>query len=454
MLKVHSLEKIIDGIIGKKTVKEEVSYRLSQFVISYETEKECLVMSTFTGRILWLDGAEKEAFLSLKTKGMKGDQLAASGLGKLAEWHMAVPEDYNDCQTYLNVLSIMQGLQKKTTGINEYMILPTLGCNAGCTYCYEEEMRKHVMSVKVADETINFIRRTMTNAPIKIIWYGGEPLTATGTISHICEELSKENIIFSSELVTNGALMNRELAHVVKSEWHVKSVQISADGAREDYEKRKQFHNPQLHNYDSLFHAIHCMLDEGMEVVIRCNYDHENIDRIPMFLRDLHREFPNSKNLTIYFSMLFQARKSMDGAKLFEKACELTRIAKDMNLIHDGEEANNRFRTHYCMADCEDKIIIDPNGKLFHCTNLPKEQCVGTINDLTYSSISLPDARTPDEECRKCPYLPKCTPYYRNLCPDHELCCRSIKEIEFIEKLKKIVKNNKEWRQTNEARKL
>ncbi|MBQ9490921.1 MAG: hypothetical protein IJU80_13435 [Lachnospiraceae bacterium] len=85
MLKVHSLEKIIDGIIGKKTVKEEVSYRLSQFVISYETEKECLVMSTFTGRILWLDGAEKEAFLSLKTKGMKGDQLAASGLGKLAE---------------------------------------------------------------------------------------------------------------------------------------------------------------------------------------------------------------------------------------------------------------------------------------------------------------------------------------------------------------------------------
>ena len=57
-------------------------------------------------------------------------------------------------------------------------IAPTMACNMGCQYCYEEN-KAGVMNKEVKESLLEFVReRAKTLERLDISWYGGEPLLA------------------------------------------------------------------------------------------------------------------------------------------------------------------------------------------------------------------------------------------------------------------------------------
>ena len=157
-------------------------------------------------------------------------------------------------------------------------------------------------------------------------------------------------------MVTNASLLTKELAHEAKEQWNLKRVQVSLDGAREDYTPRKNYYNPEKHNYDVVMKAIHYLADEGIKVNLRCNFDWENIE-----------------------SMNYCMAGSMDKS-----------------------------------------IVITPNGMFNNCEHLPENNTWGNIFDGVTDEDrfrELSAAVKVDEKCAKCPFLPQCTPFYKYGCP-------------------------------------
>ena len=97
-------------------------------------------------------------------------------LRKLAEDSFLVPEQKDETESYLSVLSLLR-IRARKKGYDGYMILPTLGCNARCFYCYEEGRQQVSMSPETLDRAIAFILATRRkNTELHLKWFGGEPL--------------------------------------------------------------------------------------------------------------------------------------------------------------------------------------------------------------------------------------------------------------------------------------
>ena len=424
-------------ILGKKKVCAEERYRLSQFTVFLKSGR-ALLKNTLTGSIVLLDSENLEELALLKDAVWTGRQVLEADLESLVELYIIVPVSLDECQLYRTVRLLLEKLDIKPKGVNKYTILPTLGCNARCSYCYEEGIHKYVMSERTADEIVRYISHTKQKDEICIYWFGGEPLTASNIIVRICEGLAQNGIQFTSVLISNGVLMNSQLLQTAITDWHLKKVQISVDGEKADYEKRKNYCLPQAHNYDSMVASVKAMLDADIEVTLRCNYDHENLKGIRVFLDDIQEMIPNRDHLAIYFSMLFQEYQSPNCIQLYREVQEIKKYAMQLG-FRQNKKQEVGLKTHYCMADSKGRhLVIDPQGEVHRCENLHASTTIGNVYDLHMSMPDNIDSEIIDVKCQKCPYLPECTPYYRKACPDYNPYCKEFKDIDLEYELNRI----------------
>lgn len=168
-------------------------------------------------------------------------------------------------------------------------------------------------------------------------------------------------------MVTNASLMTKELAHEAKELWHLEKVQVSLDGAREDYTTRKNYYDPARYHYDVVMQAIHALADEGIRVQLRVNVDLGNIERIPGFLHEIKSEFGDMENITLYFAALIQAMQSDRCVELFGKMFEMRDLAAELGIPQTGKGSKKQgLQLNYCMADNMDKsIVIMPDGRFY-----------------------------------------------------------------------------------------
>ncbi len=445
MVTVRNGDERILKILGTKPVDEKATYRISQYAFVYRENDRCFVRHMLTGRIAELTGEENALLESAKENGISGDALSASNGDALVASHILVPQTSNDLQTYQTVMLVLQNAARAIKGIKNYTILPTTACNARCVYCYEEGFASQTMSAETADRTVDFISRTRRDGPIKLIWFGGEPLAAHTAITRICEGLKDRSISYSSEMITNATLMTAERIEEAKTLWNLKKAQVSVDGLPADYEKRKHYVDAKAHNYDALIQALHRMLDAGIDVTLRCNYDRENYPGLRQFAESIRAEFGDTDLLHLYFAMLFQERDTDDCICLHRSVNELREELNATGLTH-RPKAKKPFhiKTNHCMADSfGDSVVIDPNGQLFRCEHLPGQKPFGTVLDDPYR-YSMPEGWSePDERCRNCCFLPDCTPFYRNGCPDYTEYCREFKRSDTEYEIRQAVKDFK-----------
>ncbi len=404
--------------------KPETTYVPSQFAIAFEHRGKHYLLNNLTKQCI-------EGELPDKTR-------AGVGYDELITAQFLVPENKDECAYYNQISSLMRTFGKKK-GIRTYTILPTLGCNARCIYCYEEGMKQVTMTDEIVEQTIRFILNTTEGDAVRLGWFGGEPLMFPGTIDRICEGMREAGIKYKSSMISNGSLITPEIIRKMKDDWNLKSIQVSMDGAEEDYIFRKNYRTPHDY-YHTVMDALSRMSEAGITVTVRCNVDEENWERIPRFLEDLKSGVTNKEKIGLYFGPLNDVRKSENDLSLWSKIVDAREeIVKAGFRASPFASFHFHFRTNHCMADGSG-VVIAPDGSLYPCEHCPPESRYGDV----WNGITDEEARRDfcsvdqiREMCRACPFLPDCTGFSH--CPVQEFHCRELRHMMAIDALKRML---------------
>lgn len=406
-------------ILRKTEPDRQARYRLSLFTYLYSEDGVHLVWQTVTGQTAALRGDEWAALLEIKARPRDYAFLEAHGLLALAEARVLVETGWNDLGQYDLTLRVLRSLQSEKKGVQSYRILPTTACNARCVYCYEEGLVPKTMTPATAGRMAEYIEKTRWSEPVTLRWFGGEPLCAAPVISRICEKLRERGVPFRSRITTNGTLLTEAMAEEAKNLWMLEKAQLSMDGARADYERRKGFPRPDGTEYDRAMRAAELLLDRGIQVSMRVNWDAENLPRLRDFFGELRDRFGGREGFSVYPALLNQTRFSDELFSLARENARLQRELEELGLAkRNVGETPFEFRTHQCMADSMGKaVVVDPEGTVFACDYLPGPQPKGTIFRDDVPSDGAGGSASAAGECRSCCFLPLCTPNYRTNCP-------------------------------------
>ena len=393
-------------ILYQKEIELDQPLKLSLFVYPYETEEAVLLKNTLTRQVCRLTNEEWDA---LRTGRLPGEIQ-----NKLLSLHYLVERDTDELAQYNMVLSVLRIMEKKEPGIVTYTVLPTTGCNARCIYCYEEGWQSRTMSLNTANAVVDFICRTKRAGKIRLDWFGGEPLCGAGTISHICQSLKTRGVEYYSTIITNGTLFSQQLVEEAVELWNLKRAQISMDGSRRDYESRKRFVDPERCNYETALCAVDQLSARGVSVMLRCNYDADNLPRVKEFFDDCKSRFGKRDNISYYMEQLFQSDNAEGSASLFRTAAQVAKYLDELGLP-STERIGKRLKIHYCMADSGGQsVIIDPDGGLHLCEHDIQGKPFGTVFN---HCLAWPAENTEIErECESCCFLPECTPFRKSKC--------------------------------------
>lgn len=438
---LNSPDSRIIKLLGRNKVEPDRVYRLSKYAYCKSFRERHYIKSTMTGGIYELSDEEWAVVDPSADLIIQGSDIEAAGLADLVSVCVLVYSTDDDYSRYRFAVTAIKEMDRSSRGVKTYTILPTTACNARCVYCYEQGMKVSTMSESTADKVIDFIFKTKRSEEITLCWFGGEPLVAANIINRICTGLNEMGVSFKSRIITNASLFTPELLDTAVNVWHLKRAQVSVDGSKSDYEARKLFCSPKIHNYEYLLNTIGIMLNAGLEVTLRCNFDQGNIEGMYSFWEDINNLYGVSDKLRVYSSMLFQAQKDPSCIDLQKRYLELRTEAakKGMKFLRfKGSEC--KMKTNFCMADSDGKcIVIGPDGNLYNCEHLPGNTSCASIFDEDIKLGSDPRASLEaDDKCRECPFLPECTPFCKHGCPDWFEYCREFKCVDTDEQIKRL----------------
>lgn len=296
-------------------------------------------------------------------------------------------------------------------------IATTLDCNMACPYCYEEH-KKVYMSEKVGDKILEFIEQRFKSVKteyLDVTWYGGEPLLNIDIIKYLSEKIivlcEKEKIKYSSYIVTNGVLLNEDIAKTLK-ECSVSGAQITIDGPKEINDVRRL-----LLDGSSSFDIISENIKKAknyLDITVRCNIDKTNVDSINY----LDNYFKNL-GVVMYVAPVTKLTE-VCHAKTDE--CFSSYEFKDIEMqvlkdkIHESSE-HLRFivptvKTLGCGGISNSAYVIDPDGNLLKCWNHigNSSKVVGNVESGEIYNHVNNEWLSYDihEKCVKCKFLPAC----------------------------------------------
>jgi len=287
-------KKHIVDLWGQQSIKPAKKYRLMRYVLRVDHEGRVLLHNVVTGQLVVLSQAEAEAIEKLPMAYMPV-------IEKLVTEHYLVCEDYDEHQLVVNLREILRKLDEGQSkhAIVHYTILPTTACNARCFYCYEQGLKQESMSSQTARDVVKFIQKQCAGNKVWIRWFGGEPTLAVHLIDQICEGLRDNSVDFVSRMTTNGYLMDKALIEKMKAFWNLDQVMISMDGSETNYNKTKAFVGVHDNPYQRVLQNVGLLLDAGVYVNLRMNFDKRNYLDFSNLLEDVERRFGNNPMLQI-----------------------------------------------------------------------------------------------------------------------------------------------------------
>lgn len=452
MITIQRADIKVNAFLGeKKGIKNGDLIRPSIYAIAFEIEDKCLVFNEFTKQCI--ETEYYSWFVNPQAREYDDNDIEMKAL---VNANFLVADNYDEASRYFKILDIIRKVEKPKTGYTGYTILPTTACNARCVYCFEQGIEYETMSDETVKQTIHYIKNTHRQGNrVHLHWFGGEPLVGKLIISRICKALKEEGIEYQSNMISNGSLMNEELAKIAKDDWHLKSVQITLDGREELYCERKQYISFDGSPYRAVLNGIHALLANGIHVNIRFNVDEDNLEELYKLTDELEEEFKNEKNVSIYCHSIFldeNDKRVRDDEKFYQDMSKLDdrlnvfnkyilannkdpnaqiqEPVEDSNIkweesedeIKAKEEAKkNRYydkrgymRRHYCMVDSASAgPVIMPSGELKLCEHINELPVVGSIydNEFVNRDKYVETNRSEKDKCLTCPLLPVCTDF-------------------------------------------
>lgn len=405
-----------------------VAYKPSQFALPFECGGKQYVFSTLTKQCV-------EAALPASAH-------AGEGYDELIRGLFLVPEDRDETAFYQSIVSLLQ-LHYRRKDFSGYIILPTLGCNARCVYCFEEGRKRVNMAPETVEQVIRFIVDTHQGDEVILSWFGGEPLLCPGVIDRVCAGMREAGIKYQSAMVSNGSLITPEILEKMTGDWALRSIQISMDGAEEDYIARKRY--AAYHDYyHEVMKAVSRMSEAGISVSIRSNVDEKNWDGITRFLKDLEENVRHKERVEVYFSPLHQVRGSDAGPAMWNRIAQLRRAIGEAGFKGGSAVTGlgQSLRLYHCMTD-GGGVAIGPDGSLYCCEECTPASRFGDVwHGVTDEKARRDFCRTDilREKCRGCAFLPYCTHFAG--CPNQEKRCREVHHDMTLHALRALIEEN------------
>lgn len=141
-------------------------------------------------------------------------------------------------KTYTDeVRFVLRNIQKPPEHVTGYSIFTTTDCNARCFYCFELGRSRMPMSEETAHKAAAYIADHCGGKPVRLSWFGGEPLFNRKVIDIICRDLQVRNVDYHSTMMSNGYLFDGETVRRAASLWKLRRVQITLDGTENVYNR-------------------------------------------------------------------------------------------------------------------------------------------------------------------------------------------------------------------------
>lgn len=417
MRSIIKKSKLFEAVIGSQNYSAEKEYRFLTYVLFFEYKGEMLLMNTLTRELIILS---LESFNDIKN-GRKNDLYI-----KLVNNWFLVPKSYDDYNFKSQCISLINSFNTQK-GLNKYVIMPTMDCNARCFYCFEHGSRRYPMSNETAHDVSKFILKNSLNQKILIQWFGGEPLYNINAIDIISNDLIENNQPFKSIMISNGYLFDNEIILKAKKIWNLQMVQITLDGTEEIYNKTKAYiYKTDKSPFYIVLNNIKLLLEAGIKVNIRLNMDRHNKQDLFSLVDILNSNFDKYKDLLfVYAWLLYDNRGKIKNIRsdseriiLTNDLIELEDYIYSLNL-GSKRTPSKKISTVSCLGDNPYATVILPDGHLGKCDHHSDDEFYGSIysDEIDTNVInSWKIKREPVELCFTCPLLPQCN--HLKKCPD------------------------------------
>jgi len=299
------------------------------------------------------------------------------------------------------------------------IIAPTMDCNFGCPYCYENR-RTGKMTKEIQDGVIAYINKMIGEGVknLEITWYGGEPLL----FPDIVESLSRRIIAIAKEhdcvlnmyMVTNGYLLTQELVDLL-DELEIMKVQITIDGMKANHDARRHLRNGKG-TFDKILENLKLFQDSPIRVDIRMNVDNQNcVDYQDLVTTIAALDNPN---MGVYPSPVEDINKDkVNEVSDFMTQKEFEKFATGLQPDDTAPQQSSVMEDRYCFcnAETENCYVIDERGNCYKCWDqVGREEyvCFNVLDPQSrnYRNITAFMAWDPlaDEKCGDCIFLPLC----------------------------------------------
>ena len=381
--------------------RENVSLLASEFNVGYKKPEGYFLFNTlrgnfirfpqtFVNQINWLaDNRQKIRNYNSNGIDSRIADLPYELMQTLKEAGFIVPSEFDEVG-YLRFRNKTARFSAHTLSLT---ILPTTNCNMRCIYCYEG-LKKGVMPLRVEKELIKFIKYQISSGvkAISTTWYGGEPLLRYNQICNLSKKIislsKKDKIDYDSSIITNGVLLTRDRAKVLKK-LCVKFAQITLDGPPEVHDTRRPL--ARGGSFNKILDNV-CDVCDLLNISLRCNVDRKNIDSAKQLV-DILVDRNLEKKVHLYFAPVHDSLNTESAVcKNYGKGCnaiysfeefaqieiELSKYAESKGFKID-DPPMRRFNA--CAADSLNSFVVEPDGSLQKCWEHvgQKDERVGTL---------------------------------------------------------------------------
>lgn len=327
--------------------------------------------------------------------------------------------DSTEKYSYYNKMKIRNNTLNYNNETIILAIVPNLGCNFSCPYCFEGDKKAKSISEKVINNLISFLNSHTRAKNLAITWYGGEPLLSFNKIEELFNRIlteTKLNII-SHSIVTNGYLITPQVIDFFNKS-KLNEIQITLDGNENNHNLTRFIKGSHKPTFDVIVKNIGSVLEKmpNTDVHVRINISKNNQDDFIEMYNYLNERF-QSKRLTVYPGIIKE--KTCDGRKL----CSHCFTNSNLFQFYEGlwsKGCNIKFFNNDpkmgCVMNYLDSYIIGPSGEFYKCWEdvNNSSKIIGYINEENISNQALfgqymnDSNKFENEKCRNCKCFPIC----------------------------------------------
>lgn len=314
-------------------------------------------------------------------------------------------------------------------------ILPTMGCNFRCTYCYEDHVGK-LMSEVTLEKIKQFLEREIVERNIKYVqvnWFGGEPTLCEECIydfnRYVLNLKEKYGFSFLSGITTNGYLLNVTMFKKFY-ELGIENYQITLDGWKHDTFRKHVNGEKTLHKIIENLKEI-SSLPKQYEYIVKLRYNISHNNQEVSWYDYIKDIFGSDERFSVYINFV----KDWGGESVKElELCNehaMNNLEKQhvlyMNKIGlKNDNTSNRKIVplkNVCYAAYPNSYIFTPDNRVLKCTVALKEveNQIGSVDAMLGVVIDEKKKNawidTTLEHCGGCKYIISCL---------HRACPRQI----------------------------